>query len=74
LRRAQLFQVRGLLSGSPRVLVSSRQPTPNPPTQHRLKADGPYDSRLLPATLAICLVSALSVVFSGAVVRLHSET
>ncbi len=39
-----------------------------------MKADGPYDSRLLPATLAVCLVSSLMVVFSGAVVRLHSET
>ncbi|GBG00376.1 vacuolar transporter chaperone [Raphidocelis subcapitata] len=39
-----------------------------------LKADGPYDSKLLPAVLATCLVSSLMVVFSGAVVRLHSET
>jgi hypothetical protein len=42
---------------------------------HRsLKGDGPYDSRFLPATIAVCLVSALAVVFSGAVVRLHAET
>jgi hypothetical protein len=51
---------------------------PFPPTlcarPRRLKADGPYDSRLLPGTLAVCLVSALMVVFSGAVVRLHSST
>jgi hypothetical protein len=39
-----------------------------------LKADGPYDSRALPATLAVALVSSLVIVFSGAVVRLHSET
>ena len=52
--------------------------SPDTPPRHtpprRIKADGPYDSRLLPAVLAVCLVSSLMVVFSGAVVRLHSET
>lgn len=47
---------------------------PQPIPADRLKADGPYDSRFLPATLAVCLVSSLMVVFSGAVVRLRSET
>ena len=32
--------------------------------------DGPYDSKALPAVLAVCLVTSLMVVFSGAVVRL----
>jgi len=40
----------------------------------RLKLDGPYDSRVLPIMLAVTLVMSLLVVFSGAVVRLHSDT
>eukprot|EP00882_Tetradesmus_deserticola_P011407 GHRQ01012069.1.p1 GENE.GHRQ01012069.1~~GHRQ01012069.1.p1 ORF type:complete len:130 (+),score=59.80 GHRQ01012069.1:201-590(+) len=39
-----------------------------------LKLDGPYDSKVLPAVLAVTLVSSLLVVFSGAVVRLHSDS
>jgi hypothetical protein len=40
----------------------------------RLKLDGPYDSKVLPAVLAVTLVSSLLVVFSGAVMRLHSDS
>lgn len=40
----------------------------------QLKLDGPYDSKVLPIMLAITLVSSLLVVFSGAIVRLHSDT
>jgi hypothetical protein len=40
----------------------------------RLKLDGPYDSKVLPIMLAITLVASLLVVFSGAIVRLHSDT
>jgi hypothetical protein len=40
----------------------------------RLKLDGPYDSKVLPAVLAVTLVSSLIVVFSGAVMRLHSDS
>lgn len=39
----------------------------------RMKMDGPYDSKVLPVVLALCLVASLVVVFSGAVVRLHDE-
>jgi hypothetical protein len=40
----------------------------------RLKLDGPYDSKVLPAVLAVTLVTSLIVVFAGAVVRLHSDS
>jgi hypothetical protein len=40
----------------------------------RLKLDGPYDSKVLPAVLAVTLTSSLIVVFSGAVMRLHSDS
>lgn len=44
------------------------------PLHHRrLKMDGPYDSRALPVILAITLITSLLVVFSGAIVRLHSD-
>ena len=33
----------------------------------RAKMDGPYDSRLLPVLLAVILMVALLIVFSGAV-------
>ncbi|WIA20489.1 hypothetical protein OEZ85_004889 [Tetradesmus obliquus] len=39
-----------------------------------LKLDGPYDSKVLPAVLAVTLVASLMVVFSGAVMRLHSDS
>eukprot|EP00877_Chromochloris_zofingiensis_P009474 jgi/Chrzof1/4780/Cz14g26060.t1 len=39
----------------------------------QMKMDGPYDSKVLPVVLALCLVASLVVVFSGAVVRLHDE-
>ena len=35
--------------------------------------DGPYDSRLLPVLLTICLVVSMSLVFGGAVMRLTSK-
>ena len=56
------------------LFLTATSPPNIPPVPNRMKADGPYDSRMLPATLAVCLVASLSVVFSGAVVRLHSET
>lgn len=34
---------------------------------HRAKMDGPYDSRFLPVLLAVILMVALLIVFSGAV-------
>lgn len=36
----------------------------------QLKADGPYDSRLLPVLLASVLIVALLLVFGGAVAEL----
>lgn len=43
------------------MLIKSLLPVP------RAKMDGPYDSRLLPVLLAIILMVALLIVFSGAV-------
>lgn len=39
-----------------------------------LKADGPYDSRLLPVLLTFAMVISMSIVFVGAVVRLTGES
>ena len=43
-----------------------------PPT-HSRKADGPYDSRVLPIALAVALIVMLLLVFGGAVAELVSS-
>eukprot|EP00878_Enallax_costatus_P001908 GHUV01002069.1.p1 GENE.GHUV01002069.1~~GHUV01002069.1.p1 ORF type:complete len:131 (+),score=29.16 GHUV01002069.1:1421-1813(+) len=40
----------------------------------QLKLDGPYDSKVLPIILAVTLVTSLVIVFSGAIVRLQSDS
>lgn len=49
-------------------------PTCSSAAAFRLKLDGPYDSRALPIILAVTLVTSLVIVFSGAVVRLQSDS
>lgn len=41
-----------------------------PPLVFRNKADGPYDSRVLPVLLACVLIACLTLVFGGAVAEL----
>ena len=65
--------------GGPRVcggifrvwLAHPRIPSSFPP--HSRKADGPYDSRVLPIALAVALIVMLLLVFGGAVAELVSN-
>ena len=45
-------------------------PPPLPPFFSSRKADGPYDSRVLPVALASALIVMLLLVFGGAVAEL----
>lgn len=43
------------------------------PPSHSRKADGPYDSRVLPIALAVALIVMLLLVFGGSVAELISS-